>query len=109
MSGVFLCDWDSIDDMKRDWEGLTDADLAGMDVLVAAYEYADYSGWGFALAVKDGKLFEANGSHCSCNGLEWDGWEETSAAALRKRNYWGAAGVKDAVDSALNGMGEVTA
>lgn len=57
--------------------------LRGAKVFVAWYGYGDYCGSSFVLFEKDGKLYEVNGSHCSCNGLEgqWDP-EETSWAAL---------------------------
>jgi len=59
--------------------------LDGCTVLLAYYEYEDYSGSAFVLYQDaEGKLFEVNGGHCSCYGLEeqWDA-EETSVAALR--------------------------
>jgi hypothetical protein len=57
--------------------------LDGAEVLLAWYEYEDYSGDAFVLYEKDGKLYEVNGSHCSCDGLEdqWDP-EETTWEAL---------------------------
>ena len=54
--------------------------------LFADYSYENYSGSAFVLFRKDGKLYEVNGSHCSCYGLEtqWDP-EETTKAALTHR------------------------
>ena len=40
-------------------------------ILFASYSYENYSGDAFVLFSKDGELFEVNGSHCSCYGLEY--------------------------------------
>lgn len=60
--------------------------LQGATVLLALYQYEDYSGDAIVIYEKDGKLFEVNGGHCSCNGLEGQ-WkpEETSWEALAIR------------------------
>lgn len=39
-------------------------------VLFASYSYQDYSGDAFVLVAVNKDLFEVNGSHCSCYGLE---------------------------------------
>ena len=48
-------------------------------ILFASYGQANYSGDAWVLFEEDGKLYEVNGSHCSCNGLEgqWDPEEVT--------------------------------
>lgn len=58
------------------------------EILVASYEYEDYSGSAFMLFKKNGKLYEYQGSHCSCNGLEDGNFSagETSWEALAMRN-----------------------
>lgn len=58
----------------------------GVEILLASYSYANYSGDAFVLFRRDGKLYEVNGGHCSCYGLEgqWEP-EETSVEALRIR------------------------
>lgn len=63
-------------------------------IIVAAYEYEDYSGDAFVLFVRDGKLWEVHGSHCSCYGLE-DQWapEETNIDALKMRLEKGDYGI----------------
>lgn len=48
----------------------------GVNILFASYGYANYSGDAFILFEKEGGLFEVNGSHCSCYGLEGQ-WEPT--------------------------------
>lgn len=56
--------------------------------MFAAYENESYEGYALVIFSKEGKLYEVNGSHCSCYGLE-DQWspEETSLDALRMRKY----------------------
>lgn len=63
---------------SKDWEGI--------EILLASYSAANYSGEAFVLFRKDGKLYEVNASHCSCYGVEgqWEP-EETNVAALRVR------------------------
>lgn len=58
----------------------------GVEILLASYTYENYSGDAFVLFRRDGKLYEVNGGHCSCYGLE-DQWlpEETSKEELLKR------------------------
>ena len=76
------------------WKGVSEdnerkaieTSLDGAEILFAAYGGRSYEGAAFVLYRKDGKLFEVNGGHCSCNGLEgqW-GPEETTVAALKMR------------------------
>jgi len=56
------------------------------EVVFACYTYEDYSGRAMVLYTRNGQLFEVEGSHCSCNGLEgqWGGGPVTwDALALR--------------------------
>jgi hypothetical protein len=46
-------------------------------VIYADYEYENYSGDAAVVFVNDGKLYWQGGSHCSCHGLENDGWDPT--------------------------------
>lgn len=93
-NGVFLEDWadSGADGMFKDFSvSGAERELieAGFEVLHAFYCYEDYSG--LALVVlrsrSDGELWEVNGSHCSCHGLE-DQWEmeSTTFEALERRN-----------------------
>lgn len=65
----------------------------GVEVLLASYSYENYSGDAFVLFRKDGKLYEVNGGHCSCYGLEGQ-WipEETTIAELKHRIEKGGLG-----------------
>lgn len=91
---MFINDWsgNGIDGVKNDFE-IDQSELDGVEVLLASYSYQCYEGDAFVLFRKDGLLFEVNGGHCSCYGLEgqWEP-EETSVEALRKRieagGYW---------------------
>lgn len=58
-------------------------------IIAALYGCESYEGSAFILLVREGKLYEVHGSHCSCFGLEgqWDEEpEETTVEALRKRD-----------------------
>jgi hypothetical protein len=83
--------------------------LEGCEVLLASYNQECYEGSAFVLYRKDGKLYEVNGSHCSCFGLEgqWEP-EETSIDALRKRE-WGyvLAGCEDELNKLLDSLKEI--
>lgn len=79
------------------------------EIILAAYGGGSYEGDAFVLFERDGKLYEVNGSHCSCYGLE-DQWtpEETSWAALAMRpqllnkpdNSWREAATDELSDEA---------
>jgi hypothetical protein len=84
---MYLGNFNNREDLMSNFE-ITDADLEGVRILFAAYENESYEGYAMVIFSKDGKLYEVNGSHCSCNGLEGQ-WspEETSLDALKIRNY----------------------
>ena len=85
MKPVFLHIWDDVQDIIHDFE-IDTATLEGCEILFASYEIEDYEGSAFVLFRKENKLYEVNGSHCSCYGLE-DQWEpeETTKEALLYR------------------------
>ena len=86
---VFLHDWSNKEGVAYDFQ----INLDTVNILFAAYTYENYSGEAFVLFEQDGKLFEVNGSHCSCYGLEgqWEP-EETTIEALTYRLYNGKMG-----------------
>lgn len=89
MENVYVGDWSCLDDMLRDFSIDKDS-VKGYKVLYAWYEYADYSGSAFVLLKKGRKLYEVNGGHCSCYGLEGQfELEETNVEALLKRQHYG--------------------
>ena len=59
--------------------------MAYADILVAYYGDESYEGYAYVLFMKNGKLYEVCGGHCSCHGLEgqWDP-EETSWDVIDK-------------------------
>lgn len=69
---------------------------AAETILFASYGTDNYSGDAFVLFEQDGKLYEVNGNHCSCMGLEGQ-WapEETTLEALAHRLTVGTMGVDD--------------
>lgn len=77
---------DVIDSYHAPEDALTDA-----TVYLAWYGYGSYCGSSLVVFEKGGKLYEVNGSHCSCYGLE-DQWqpEETSWEAINMRDYYGS-------------------
>ena len=62
------------------------------------YEYA--SGYAFVLFEQDGVLYEVNGNHCSCYGLEnqWDP-EETTPESIEHRVLKGSLGRESSPNS----------
>ena len=63
-----------------------EAEQDGIEFIYACYDTPPYEGYAHVIFVRDGVLYEVNGSHCSCNGLE-NCWkpEETSLPALMFR------------------------
>lgn len=63
-----------------------------IDLIVAWYEYEDYSGSAFVIyrSKADGLLYEVSGSHCSCFGLEgqWEYGEPAAAVELLAREHF---------------------
>jgi hypothetical protein len=83
----FVQNFSSVEDICSCYGGSSAEDLEGATIHLAWYGYDSYDGRSLVVYEKDGKLFEVNGSHCSCNGLE-DQWEpeETTVAALAMRD-----------------------
>ena len=65
---IFLGEFIKLHDIIREF-GIGWNKLDGCHVLIAVYDQEEYSGSAFVLYEKDRKLFEVNGSHCSCHGL----------------------------------------
>ena len=87
---MFLNDWSDsgFDGMCNDFQ-IDGGALEGATILLASYTYENYTGDAFVLFERDGQLFEVNGSHCSCYGLEgqWEP-EETTKDALLARDWY---------------------
>lgn len=105
MNPVYLGNWSSFDDVLCDFfpstallapdsTAVSVPDMSGVEPLLAFYEDTyGYSYEAFVLFRQGGKLYEVNGGHCSCYGLEgqWEP-EETTVAALRYRMTRGELG-----------------
>ena len=93
MTKIYLNNWDSKQDVINDFfpeyrEPKYKGELDNINILLASYTYWSYDGDAFVLFEKEGKLYEVNGSHCSCYGLEgqWDPEETTKEALLHRIN-----------------------
>jgi hypothetical protein len=87
--GQFKCVEDVVgafSTMNESYEPVNDVVLKNDEVLLAAYGAENYEGYAVVIFERNGKLYEAHGSHCSCQGLEgqWNP-EETSLEALMFR------------------------
>jgi len=82
-----------LENKQKMTDALVDPKWQNLDILLASYGYENYSGDAFVLFKRDGKLYEVNGGHCSCYGLEglWEP-EETTVEALRHRLEAGSLG-----------------
>lgn len=85
MNQVYFELFSSREDMISNF-AVTSEQLEGVEILYAVYHDGDYCGDAQVIFRKEGKLYEVNGSHCSCYGLEgqWEP-EETSVIALLAR------------------------
>lgn len=84
MENYFDC-FEDKEDLARQFN-IDLKELDGATIIFALYEQPPYEGYALVLFERDGKLYEVNGSHCSCYGLEGQ-WspEETSVEELMHR------------------------
>lgn len=83
----YFGNFDDKDEVIKQFE-IKPEDLEGYEVLFANYLQECYSGDSYVLLkrIEDGKLFQVQGSHCSCFGLEGQWYlEETTKEALLLR------------------------
>lgn len=82
---IFEGDFEDERDVMREFQ-IDEKELQGAFILYATYECGGYEGSAFVLFLRDGQLYEVNGGHCSCMGLEnqWEP-EETTADVLVHR------------------------
>jgi hypothetical protein len=85
MDKIYYGSFSCIDDVINDFQ-ISDKELEGCEIIFAEYDQPDYEGYAHIIFRKGGKLYEVNGSHCSCYGLEGQ-WvpEETLLEALMFR------------------------
>lgn len=88
----FTGDFSCREDLIKNFE-LGEHDLDQCLIVFAHYGGSGYDGCAFVIFQENGKLFEVNGSHCSCYGLEGQ-WspEETSLEVLIHRIEHGNLG-----------------
>lgn len=75
---IYLHNWTEKMDLIRDFENLWSGEghdekvekYKDINILFASYGYDNCSGDAWVLFEKNGELFEVNGGHCSCYGLE---------------------------------------
>ncbi len=81
----YISEFKNQKDVIKEYEAPIDA-LRKAKIHLAWYGYGSYCGDSLVIYEQGGKLYEVNGSHCSCFGLEgqWNP-EETSWEALAKR------------------------
>lgn len=75
---------------------------AEAEIVYAGYTYEAYSGAAIVVFTRDGKWFQNNDWHCSCNGLEEWAPEETSPDAVAMTQGW--PGLAEAVAERLESM-----
>lgn len=105
-SGVYMtkveyeaeaCPWGNLpmwhEEKAKLRSALDSVEFQGIDVLLASYANANYSGDAFVLFRRGLDLYEVNGGHCSCHGLEGQ-WspELTTIEALTRRLEEGSLG-----------------
>ena len=99
--------WQDYEDMIASWAGYgndpSKLELVPTpeEVVYACYNNESYEGSAILIYYKGLTLYEVNGSHCSCNGLEecWEP-EETSWPAIAMRvnsGYREWAGLEDVI------------
>ena len=95
-TGIWEKKEDVFQDFSEDYTELDSAMKQEMEtahILFAWYGNGSYDGTAFVLFYRDGELYEVNGGHCSCYGLEGQ-WEPelTSVEALLYRINEGSLG-----------------
>lgn len=71
---VFLGEFNCAEDVFSNFQ----INGEGINILFAWYDTPPYEGYAYVLFEKDGVLYEVQGSHCSCYGLE-NQWEPYTA------------------------------
>ena len=86
MQNEYMAGFDDVAAIAREFE-IDIAELENCKIIFAAYTCEMYEGSALVIFSKEGKLYEVNGGHCSCHGLEGQ-WtpEETTLEALRMRD-----------------------
>lgn len=70
--------WDANDDWSPNPDDKSYIEKDGLFIFYARYEQHSYEGSAVVFAVRDARVFEVHGSHCSCYGLEGQWAEDES-------------------------------
>lgn len=70
----FFGSFESLLDVANNFE-VNISDIESVDIIAAVYDVDGYDGSAVVLFKEDGKIFRVTAGHCSCFGLENDGWE----------------------------------
>ena len=93
---VYLHNWQTKNEVITAFDCPPEVEQQPIRVLFASYGSDGFEGKAFVLFECEGKLFEVNGSHCSCFGLEGQFIpHETTIEALRHRLVNGTMGRDD--------------
>ena len=104
MKTIYLGEFKNNEDIEKQFYQKIPKDIK---ILIANYGLGIYEGDAFVLYEQDNKLFEVNGSHCTCYGLEgqWEP-EETSIEALRliikEGTKYQVSGIKEELTKVLD-------
>lgn len=66
---AYFVGWNTPEEMLKDFYKSEDG-LENATVLFAVYETPPYKGYALVIYRQNSKLYEVEGSHCSCRGLE---------------------------------------
>lgn len=115
---VYFGNWKNKSDMWADFSNDYTYESSGRvakdpepegEILLAWYGNGSYEGSAFVVFRNDGKLYEVNGGHCSCYGLEGQ-WspEECTVESLRKTGEFALrSDYYDATEEAKISFGEL--
>jgi hypothetical protein len=94
---IYLHTWDEKADIENDFQIKLNDDI---HILFASYGLDNYSGDAFVLFEQNQALYEVNGSHCSCYGLE-EQWspEPVLLEEMKNRLLNGDFGTNDYADN----------
>lgn len=83
-SPVFLGSWDTEADVFDSFH-VNPVKQQNIHICFAVYSGENYEGVAFVIFSKNGKLYEVNGAHCSCDGLEGQ-WEPEAVSLVELQN-----------------------
>jgi len=71
---LIINDFTSVEDVFNQFN-VDESKREGIEILFASYTCENYEGDAYVLCIENGKLYEVYGCHCSCYGLEENGWD----------------------------------